>query len=125
MLVIVTFHFSFYNNRPKTIPGGNLKNIPSEGSINQKNEEYSLREKYDIANEISFRKNIERALGKYVRRSPSINKCIFKCDTVPNRHAILGNEFNRKLTKEHSRKLSKEISDRARRRFQNPNAFNS
>lgn len=123
MIVSLTFHFSFSNNRRKILQGGNIKKISFEGSINTKQEEYSFKQEYHSNKEGLFRKKIAERLVEQIRRNPSIKKCIFKCSIAPNTNIILEDEFNRKLTKEHARRLAVEISLRARRRFKNPKAF--
>ena|SRR5690606_16114929 len=124
MIVTVTFHFSFPNNRIKTLQGSNLKDISFEGSTNTKREEYTFQAEYQSKKEGLFRKNVAERLRGQIRRNPSITKCIFKCDLIPNYQVALREEFNRKLTSEHARKLAVEVSLLARRRFKNPNAFN-
>lgn len=122
MFVTVTFHFSFPNNRIRISNGSNIKDISFESSQNTKYEEYTFIEEYHLKKEGLFRKRVKERLQGHIRRSPSITKCIFKCDLAPNQ-VVLDEEFNHKLTDGLIRKLAVEISLKARRRYKNPRAF--
>src|SRR5437868_6281002 len=102
MRVTVTFFFSFPNYRLKrTHNSTNIKGISQESSINRKTEAYTFTKQYTTKNEISFRQSLESGLTKYVRESPSVTKCKFECDYVPDNKLFLPKKFNRKLTPAH------------------------
>ncbi len=124
MIVKVEIHFSFPNKRLlKSGSFTNIKEVKKESSINSKYEAHFISENYFANKESVFIKAVKKYLCKYVRRSPSIKKCIFSCEFVPNSKIALRDEFNRKLTAILAALISSEVALMARRRFKNPKGF--
>jgi hypothetical protein len=120
MLVTVQFFFSFPNLRLRSPSPGNIRKVRHEGSINHKVETYNYEDVFSGEAEALFKCKLENYLLRIIRRNPSLKKCIFLCDLIPDRKIPLNTKFNKKMTEVNVKEITIEIAGMARRRWQNP-----